>query len=322
MSDSFCNSRITLLAGGVGGAKLARGFGSILPARSLKVVTNTADDTIFYGLYVSPDLDTMMYTMAGLIDPKKGWGVRGDSFHVLSQLSDYGESSWFNLGDRDLATHILRTKMLREGMSLTQVTLSLSKRLGTQATILPMTDQRVETYIKSDKGFIPFQEYFVKMQRKVRVRGVRFKGIRKARCTDEVNKTIKDAELIVIAPSNPIVSVLPILSVHPMRRLIRQTKAMKIAVSPFIGKRAISGPAKELLESKGYEGSSYGLARFFGGLTDVLVIHHADQRERASIEKTGTSVVVTDTLMRNMSGSVRLAKDIFRIFREFRKSGS
>jgi LPPG:FO 2-phospho-L-lactate transferase len=321
-SDSFYNRQVTVIAGGVGGAKLVRGLVRAFRAHSLKIITNTADDTIFHGLHVSPDLDTMLYTLVGVSDPRKGWGVRGDSFHTLSQLSDYGEPTWFNLGDRDLATHILRTKMLKEGKSLTEVTLALSKRLGLRADILPMTDQRVETLVKTKNGIVPFQVYFVRMQQKVKVRGVSFRGIRKARCTDEVRNAIQNTSLIIIAPSNPIVSVLPVLSVHPMKRLIRDSKALKIAVSPFIGKRAISGPAKELMESKGYEGSSYGLASFYAGLIDVLVIHYADHREKKIIEKTGALVVMTDTLMKRLGDSVRLAKRIFQIFRESRNSRS
>jgi len=316
MLDSSYESQVTLISGGVGGAKLVRGFDKIFDGRYLKVIANTGDDAVFYGLHVSPDLDTVMYTLAGLLDPEKGWGIKGDSFYALLQLAHYGEPDWFKLGDKDLATHILRTKMLREGLSLTEVTLELSRRLGIQATLLPMTDQRVETFIKSDKGSMPFQEYFVRMQQKVNLRGVAFKGIRKAQCTHMVKSAILDADLIVLAPSNPIVSILPVLRVHPIRHLIKCSKAVKVAVSPFIGKRAVSGPAKELMESQGYEGSSYGLACFYSSFVDVLVIDYTDYQEKDLIEKVGVSVTLTDILIRNMNDSIRLAKEIFAVFKE------
>ena len=302
---------ITLFCGGVGGAKLARGFAAAFPEKRLNIVTNTADDTEFYGLHVSPDLDTMMYTLAGLAGRERSWGIKDDTFHCLGQLKEYGEAIWFKIGDRDVATHVLRTKLLKEGKRLTKVTSHLSRKLGIQPEILPMSDQRVETFIHAGGRTIPFQEYFVLYQNKVPVDRVLFKGIRKARCTGEVRDAITSADLIVFAPSNPVVSILPILSIPGIRKSVISSPALKVAVSPFIGGEAVSGPAKELLESKGFEGSSTGLARFYAGLIDLLFIHYRDDSEKSNIKQLGMDVVVTDTLMKDIDDSVQLVRQIY-----------
>ncbi len=313
-SDLYYKENITLISGGVGGAKLARGFAGAFPGRRMSIITNTADDAEFYGLHISPDLDTMMYTLAGLSGTKRGWGIKNDSFQSLYQLERYGEATWFKLGDKDLATHILRTKMLREGKTLTQVTSYLSRKLGVQANILPMTNQRVETFIKTDNRMIPFQEYFILKQKKVYINQVIFKGIRKARGTSEVAAAINNADLIVFAPSNPIVSILPILSIPGIRQSIIVSPALKVAVSPFIGKEAISGPAKELMESKGFEGSSTGVAHFYSKLIDILFIHSLDKEEKERVEQIGIAVAMTETLMKDIDDSVQLARKIYESF--------
>lgn len=309
---------ITLICGGVGGAKLARGFTRAFPECRINIITNTADDTEFYGLHVSPDLDTMMYTLAGLSGAGRGWGISDDSFRCLGQLAKYGATTWFQLGDRDFATHILRTKMLWEGKTLTQVTSYLSRKLGISARILPMTDQRVETFIGTDSGTIPFQEYFVQKQQRVNIRQIIFKGITKARPTPEVTDTITSADLLIFAPSNPIVSIRPVLSIPGMKPLIAASSAFKIAVSPFKGGRAISGPAKELMEAKGFDGSSGGLARFYAGLIDVLLIHTQDEGERESIEQTGIAAVTVETIMKDIEDSVQLSRKIYDIYAKWR----
>jgi len=310
-SGSGCNKNITIFSGGVGGAKLARGFVKAFAARDISIITNTADDTEFYGLYVCPDLDTMMYTLAGVSDRKRGWGIQDDSFETLGQLGKLGEATWFNLGDKDLATHILRTRMLRGGATLTEVTSFLCGKFCVGARILPMTDQRVQTLIKTDRGTIPFQEYFVLRQKKVKVKGVLFKGLRRAFPTLEVIEAIKGADLIVFGPSNPVVSILPILSLSGLKRALFNSPAPKVAVSPFLRKKAISGPAKELMNAKGFEGSSIGAARFYSSLVDILFIHPMDEKEKNEIEKTGIVSVLTETVMRDIDDSVQLARKIF-----------
>jgi LPPG:FO 2-phospho-L-lactate transferase len=313
-SGSGCKVNISIFSGGVGGAKLARGFVKAFAARDISIITNTADDTEFYGLYVCPDLDTMMYTLAGLSDKKRGWGIQDDSFETLGQLGKLGEATWFNLGDKDLATHILRTRMLRGGATLTEVTSYLCEKLSVCASILPMTDQRVQTLIKTDRETIPFQEYFVLRQKKVNIKGVIFKGLRRAFPTPEVIEAIKGADLIVFGPSNPVVSILPILGLSGLKRALFNSTATKIAVSPFLRKKAISGPAKELMKAKGFEGSSIGAARFYSKLIDILFIHPMDEKEKVEIEKTGIVPVLTETIMRDADDSVELAKKIFDAF--------
>jgi len=313
-SDSSYRKNITILSGGVGGSKLARGFAKAFSELRINIISNTADDMESHGLHISPDLDTMMYTLAGISGVKRGWGIEGDTFHSLSQLAKYGEAAWFKLGDRDLATHILRTKMLSDGKTLTQVTSHLARKLGVKAKILPMTNERVETFIKADNRTMPFQVYFVRYRNRVHITKVIFRGIRKAHPTREVAEALSHADLIIFAPSNPIVSILPILSLSGVRQSIMTSPALKVAVSPFIGKEAISGPAKELIESKGFEGSSYGLARFYAGLIDILVIHFLDEKDKKRIEQTAITVVTAQTLMKEVIDSVSLARKIFNIF--------
>lgn len=312
MKSGLCYKKnITILSGGVGGAKLARGFVKAFPARHVSIITNTADDAEFYGLYVCPDLDTMMYTLAGVSDRNRGWGIQDDSFETLEQLGKLNEATWFHLGDKDLATHILRTKMLRDGSTLTETTSNLCRKFGVQAKILPMTDQKIQTFIKTDMGTLPFQEYFVLRQKKVKVKGVFFKGLRRAFPTLEAIEAIKGADLIVFAPSNPVVSVLPIISLPGLKRTLFDSTATRIAVSPFLKKKAISGPARELMNAKGFEGSSTGVARFYSRLIDILFIHRMDEKEGEEIEKTGVVPVPTETIMRDIDDSAELARKIF-----------
>ena len=312
---------IALITGGVGGAKMARGFVRAFPQHSINIITNTADDTEFYGLHVSPDLDTMMYTLAEMTGSEKGWGIKDDSFQCLSQLDRYGEPAWFRLGDRDFATHILRTKMLREGKTLTQITAHLSQKLGIKAQILPMSNQKVETFIKTDQGMLPFQDYFVRRQQKVEIKKVTFRGITQAKVTGEVSGAINLAHLLVFAPSNPIVSILPILSVPGMRQLVLDSKAFKVSVSPFIGNKAISGPARELMIAKGFDGSSLGVANFYKRLIDVLFIDYLDDSKKELIEKSGVSVAITETIMKDSDASVHLARKIYEVFLSQRGQG-
>jgi len=307
------SQRVTLLSGGVGGAKLVLGVAQCIPSSKLNVIVNTADDTIFHGLHVSPDLDTTLYTLAGVSNPKTGWGVVKDTFHVLSSLRRYGEETWFRLGDQDLGTHILRTKLLGEGKTLTEITSLFSRRLGVGARILPMTDERVEALVKLREKWVPFQEYFVLKRGKGYVNGVRFKRIRNAKPTAQVVDAMTKANLIVLAPSNPVVSIFPILSLPGFKGMLKKVRAFKVAVSPFIKNRAVSGPAKELIEAMGYEGSPVGLAKFYLGLIDLLVIDKQDAHRRKEIEALGMQVMVTHTIMNMLTDKVRLAREVLSI---------
>jgi LPPG:FO 2-phospho-L-lactate transferase len=321
-SEKFSSHTVTLLSGGVGGAKLVLGMARWIPGPRLNVVVNTADDAVFHGLHVSPDLDTTLYTLAGIVNPKTGWGIARDTFHALSALGKYGEETWFRLGDLDLGTHILRTKLLKERKTLTEITCRLSKQLGIQARILPMTDQRVETRVRLGRRWISFQDYFVLKRWKEPVSGVRFRGIREARSTSQVMDALDKADLIVFAPSNPVVSILPIFSLCGFKDRLRNARALKVAVSPFLENRAFSGPAKQLMEVMGYQGSSSGLAAFYRGLIDLLVIDTRDAGLREKIESLGINVVITNTTMGTARDKVRLAREILEASTEMKQSGS
>jgi LPPG:FO 2-phospho-L-lactate transferase len=310
-SEPLFERTVTILSGGVGGAKLVLGMAARCPPASrLNVIVNTADDAVFHGLHVSPDLDTTLYTLAGISNRETGWGIARETFHALSMLERYGEETWFRLGDRDLAIHILRTKLLREGKTLTEITSFLSQRLGVQTRIIPMTDEKVETLVRTRGRWLPFQEYFVLSGGKGFVEDVRFKGIRKARPTAQAIEALNQADLIIFAPSNPVVSILPIVSLRGLRDALKRARGYRVAVSPFVGKRAFSGPAKELIEALGYEGSSLGLARFYQGLIDLLIIDKRDAAMQKRIASFGMKARITSTLMKTERDKLRLAGEI------------
>ncbi|MBI2131452.1 MAG: 2-phospho-L-lactate transferase, partial [Candidatus Tectomicrobia bacterium] len=248
------------LAGGVGGAKLAVGLAAALPEGMLSVIVNTADDLALHGLHISPDLDTVMYNLAGLADPQTGWGIAGDTAGALDLIGRYGGPTWFRLGDRDLATHIRRTQRLSEGARLTEVTAELCAALGVRARILPMTDSPVATRVQTPGGELEFQDYFVARGTRPRVIGVRFQGAEEARPSPEAARAIEEARAIIFCPSNPIVSVGPILAVEGLRERILSARAPRVAVSPIVGGAALKGPAAEMLRSLGHEASAAGVA--------------------------------------------------------------
>ncbi len=291
--------RVVVLAGGVGGAKLAHGVQALIRGR-LTVVVNTADDLERHGLLVCPDHDTVLYNLAGLDDREQGWGVRDESYAVSAQLAAYGEETWFRLGDRDLAIHIARTTRVRAGGRLTEVVLGLQRSLGIAARILPMTDRPVRTAILSDEGWLDFQEYFVHRHQAPEVRAVRFDGIAEAAPTPEVLDALAGADLVLIAPSNPIVSVEPILAVPGMRAALQAARRRGtpiVAVSGIVGGRALKGPADRMLASLGHEPSALGVARLYADLADGFVIDEVDGALAAAIEALGPRVMVTDTIM-------------------------
>lgn len=298
------------LAGGVGGAKLAAGLQAVLPPGDLTVVVNTADDFELWGLHISPDLDTVMYTLAGLANPDTGWGVAGESFAALGMLARYGEDDWFKLGDRDLATHVLRTARLRAGESLTEVTISLSRALGINIAILPMCDEPVSTVVRTPDGPLEFQEYFVRRRQRDEVLDVELRGIEDARITSRVSEAIAGAEVVVFCPSNPVVSLGPILSVPGMSKALSSVRRPKVAVSPIVGGRALKGPAGRMLSSMGHEVSATGVARMYEDLVGAMVIDGVDGRERAGIEGLGMGVLATDAIMRDDGDRARLAREV------------
>ena len=308
--------RVVALAGGVGGAKLAAGLQAALPPGDLSVVVNTADDFDPWGLRVCPDLDTVMYTLAGLANTETGWGVRDESFDALSMLSAYGEDAWFRLGDRDLATHVLRTQRLRAGARLTEVTVGLAGALGVRNTLLPMCDEPVSTVLKTPAGLLEFQEYFVRRRQRDEVLGVELRGIEDARVTEEVSHAVNGAGAIIFCPSNPVVSIAPILAVPGMRELLANSPAPKVAVSPIVGGRALKGPADRMLDSLGYEVSVTGVARIYEGLLDGFVMDRADEGEEAGVSALGMRVLSTDAVMRDEEDRERLAREVLDLCRE------
>ena len=302
--------KVVALAGGVGGAKLAAGLQDALPSGDLTVVVNTADDFDLWGLHICPDLDTVMYTLAGVANPETGWGMEAETFEALDMLARYGEDPWFRLGDRDLATHILRTSRLRSGQNLTEVTGALSDALGIPSHILPMCDEPVSTVLDTPSGRLEFQEYFVRRGQRDEVRGITLRGIEEARPSDAVLDALMGAEAIVFCPSNPVVSIGPILAVPGMRGAIATSPAPKVAVSPIIGGRALKGPADRMLASLGHDVSATGVARMYRDLVGGMVIDHTDEAEREDTSALGMDVLVTDAVMRDGPDRERLAREV------------
>jgi LPPG:FO 2-phospho-L-lactate transferase len=301
--------KVCALAGGVGGAKLAAGLRDQLAPGDLSVVVNTADDFDLWGLRICPDLDTVMYTLAGISNPETGWGIAGETFESLKMLESYGEDTWFKLGDKDLATHALRTARLRSGETLTRVTAELSRALGIRSSVLPMSDDPVSTVLETPDGRLEFQEYFVRRGQKDEVLGVQLRGVEEAVPTEAVLAAISGADAIVICPSNPVVSVGPILALPGMREALTRSSAPRVAVSPIVGGRAIKGPADKMLLSLGHEVSATGVARMYAGLVDGMVVDTIDEGERESIEAVGMRVLATGSVMSDAADRARLASE-------------
>jgi len=299
---------ITALAGGIGAARFLQGLVRVVPEEEITVIVNTGDDIELYGLHVSPDLDIVMYTLAGIVDEEKGWGIRGDTFHCLDMLRRYGHETWFNLGDKDFATHIYRTHLLRSGLSLSDATKTLCQNLGLKIKILPMTDDKFETKIVTSECIMHFQEYLVKKKAQDKVIDVLFEGVKEAKPTPEAVDSILNAEAVIICPSNPIVSIGTILSLKDMKKAMKETKAKVAAVSPIVGGSPIKGPADKLMQGLGLDVSSYAVADVYRDFLDAIVIDQVDRMEKERIERLGFRVVVTDSIMRNLEDKVRLAR--------------
>jgi LPPG:FO 2-phospho-L-lactate transferase len=289
---------------------MAQGLQAALPPDDLMVVVNTADDFELYGLHISPDLDTVMYTLAGIADPVNGWGVAGDTRHTLDAIARYGQEPWFLLGDQDFATHILRTERLRAGTSLSAVTNELCSALGLQSRIVPMTDDRVATLVDTPAGRLEFQDYFVGRHQSDDVLGVTFAGIERATAHPDAVAAVRAADAVVIAPSNPIVSVAPILETPGIREALADTPAPIVAVSPIVGGRALKGPAAQMLATLGHEVSALGVARLYAGLIDGLVIDEVDRELAPAIELAGSRALVTATVMGGEADRRRLATEV------------
>lgn len=299
---------ITALAGGVGAARFLQGLVRVVPEKEVTVVVNTGDDIELYGLHVSPDLDIVMYTLAGVVDEEKGWGIRDDTFHCLETLRKYGYETWFNLGDRDLATHIHRTTLLKTGLTLSNATQRLCQTFGLKVKILPMTNDRFTTKIVTDKGPIHFQEYLVKRGAQDKVLNVVFEGAQEAQPAPEVIDSISGSNVVFVCPSNPIVSVGTILSVKNVRTALKTTEARVVAISPIVGGHPIKGPADKLMQGLGLEVSAYSVAKLYQDFLDAFIIDRVDHAERKRIEGLGLQVIETNTIMKTLEDKVQLAR--------------
>ena len=299
--------RVTLLAGGTGGTKLAHGFALLGPRVELTVIANVADDVELHGLHISPDIDALLYTLAGLIDAERGWGIRDDTFTAHLMLARYGGPAWFSLGDADLATHVERTRRLQAGETLTGATAAMASALGVQPRILPSTDDRWQTRIATDDGELDFQEYFVHRRQEPVVRGVRFDGDA-ALPTPAVLDAISSADLVVVGPSNPIVSIAPTLDLPGVRDALRAARVSRVAVSPIVGGRALKGPADRMLASLGHEASALGVARLYAGLVDRFVLDEVDAELGGAVAAIGLEPVVLPTVMGSDDDRRRLAE--------------
>jgi len=309
-------SLITVLAGGVGAARFLQGLVRVHPEEEIVIINNTADDIEFYGLHISPDIDIVMYTLAGIVDEERGWGIKQDTFQCQDTVARLGYEAWFRLGDQDLATHIFRTNELRKGLKLSQATEKLSKALGLRVKILPMTDDPVETRIRTDEGNIHFQEYMVKRRMTDNVQAVEFSGMEKAEAAPGVLESIMNAETTIVAPSNPIVSIGPILAVRGVRDALKKSKGKAVAVTPIIKGSAIKGPADRMMRSLGLEVSAFGVAQLYQDFLYGFVLDGLDRDQKPRVEDLGLQVAVTNTLMSNLEDKMRLAKVCLELTRQ------
>ena len=304
---------IVALSGGTGGAKLVEGLAATIDPVELTIICNTGDDCIFHGLHISPDIDTITYTLAGLSDADKGWGIKGDTFFALEHLRGLGNDAWFHLGDKDLATHITRTQLLNEGRKLSEITDQIRRALGVRTKVLPMSDERIETRVRTPRGEISFQEFFVKERWEPEVLAVRFAGAEKSRPAPGVLDAIRHAEAIVVCPSNPITSIGPILAVPDLRAALENAEAMVTGISPIIGKIAISGPAHKLMSACGWDPSPLGVAKCYDGVLDRLLIAKEDHGMVDPIESLGLDVVCADIRMNSRADKTRLAGEVLAL---------
>lgn len=305
--------QITTLAGGVGAAKFIRGLVRRIDPARLTVVVNTGDDEDFYGLHVSPDIDTITYTLAGVVNRAPGWGLEGESFNALASLERFYGKPWFSLGDRDLATHLYRTERLRQSASLTRITAEIARAFGVKSRILPMSDDRVRTFVKlRGRPAIPFQEYFVHGRARGSVERIELRGVAQARPTSAVLAAIRRSDAIILAPSNPFVSLGPILQLKGLRDELRRVKSRIAAISPIVGGKTIKGPADKMLRGLGMEVSPLGVARLYRDIVGLFVLDNADHSYIEPIERLGMRALATDTVMTTPERASALAKVVLQ----------
>jgi LPPG:FO 2-phospho-L-lactate transferase len=301
---------ITVLTGGTGGAKFVDGLRQVVSPEELTIIVNTGDDLRWWGLYVSPDIDSIVYMLAGKLSQERGWGVQGDTFFCLQAMKQLGQPAWFNAGDRDLATHIFRSKLLNDGKTLSQATAEICERFGIQSCVLPMSDAPVETRVLTPAGDLSFEEYFVQRWYQDPVESVRFAGASEAEPAPGVIEAIRSAELVLLAPSNPVTSIGPILAVPGIREALRESRGRIAAVSPIVGNAAVAGPAGALMVAQGFEVSIAGVAEYYRDFLDLLVVDSRDAIAAEQLRKTGMRVLSIPTIMRKHEDRIALAKSV------------
>jgi LPPG:FO 2-phospho-L-lactate transferase len=306
---------ITVLTGGTGGAKFVDGLRQVVPPEQLTIIVNTGDDLLWWGLYVSPDLDSITYALSGMLSRERGWGVKGDTFFCLQHMGQLGQPIWFHAGDRDLAVHILRSKLLAEGKTLSEVTSEICDKLGVAAKILPMSNSRVETRVGTPLGELSFEEYFVQRWYQDPVESVRFAGAADAEPSPGVLDAIANADMVLVAPSNPVTSIGPILAVPGIREALHKSKGKIAAVSPIVAGEAVAGPAGILMSSQGLPVSVAGIAQAYHDFLDMLVIDVRDAQAADDLTKTGLRVHVTKTIMRTSEDKADLAAAVLAAVR-------
>jgi LPPG:FO 2-phospho-L-lactate transferase len=304
---------ITVLTGGTGGAKFVDGLRQIVAPEELTVIVNTGDDLLWWGLYVSPDLDSITYMLAGKLSQERGWGVKGDTFYCLQAMGQLGQPILFHTGDRDVATHIQRSKLLSDGKTLSEVTAEIAGRLGIKTRILPMSNSRVETRVGTPVGELSFQEYFVERWYQDPVESVRYAGASDAEPAPGVIDAIRGSEAVILAPSNPVSSIAPIMAVPGIREALRESRARIAAVSPIVAGAAVSGPAGILMQAQGFPVSIAGIAKFYHDFLDMLIVDLKDRRMADELQKSGMRVHCTQTLMRTQEDRIALAKTVLSL---------
>ncbi|MDD5558043.1 2-phospho-L-lactate transferase [Candidatus Methylomirabilis sp.] len=308
---------ILALAGGIGGSKLLLGLTQVMDPAELTVIVNTADDLILHGLTICPDLDTVTYTLAGVADQERGWGIAGDTFNALSWLGRYGREDWFHLGDRDLATHLHRTALLREGITLTEATDVIRRALSVRVRILPMSNESVSTIVLTDHGPQPFQAYLVRDGARHAVRGVRFEGIEASRPAPGVLEAIETADGIILCPSNPVISIGPILAVPGIREALKATRAPIVAISPVVGGRSLKGPTDKFLAGLGHEVSALAVAQLYQDFLDLFIVDRLDADLLPTIEALPVRMRAAETVMHNLERKIALAKEALSCLASF-----
>ena len=304
-----------MLAGGVGASRFLEGLYRVVDPADITVISNTGDDIEIFGLHVSPDTDIVLYALAGAVNPETGWGLTGDSFAVVDQLQRFGYERWFNLGDKDLAMAIHRTRLIHEGRPMHEIVAELASAWGLACTVLPMTNEPVRTMITGPEGELAFQEYMVRLRTEVDVRSIRFQGIESATPAPGVLEAIRDAEAVILAPSNPFVSIGPILGVAGVREALQSTRGVRVAISPIIAGQVVKGPAAKMMTTLGYEVSAVGAAKIYAGLIDLFVLDQQDRHLASQVEALGMRCLVTDTMMTSIVRKAELAREVVEAVR-------